>query len=96
MEQRPQGSKSKQGGGGPPEGTVVLDVARAAIVKISFIVDALCIGLLAWLSKGDEVTCGAGISQQTCYLPGADWLGYTILAALIVTVFSLMLMAPKK
>lgn len=95
MEQRPQGAKGKTGGG-PPEGTVVLDKVRAAIVNLSFAIDAICIGLLAWLSKGDEVTCGAGISQQTCYLPGVDWLGYVIVAATCLTIVSMMMLSPKK
>jgi hypothetical protein len=94
MEQRPQGSKGKPSG--PPEGTVVLDKVRAAIVQLSLIIDAVCIGLLAWLSTGDEVTCGAGISQQTCYLPGVEWLGYVMVAATCMTVVSMMMLSPKK
>lgn len=73
-----------------------LSTGTRSILMITLLIDVCTIALYSFFGTGDSVTCGSGISGQTCYLPGVDWLGYAMMLAFALTFVCFLLLSPDK
>lgn len=73
-----------------------LTTAIRSLLMMTMTICTGTISLYAFFGRGDEVQCGSGISQQICYLPGPDWLGYAVMLSFALVVISFMFLSPKK
>ncbi len=94
MEQ-PQRRKGK---GGPPSENEPQELTTAirSLLSMTLAACVVTISLYAFFGTGDEVQCGSGISSKVCYLPGPEWLGYSVAVSFLLVIVSFMFLSPKK
>tara|TARA_R110000824_G_scaffold328305_1_gene515205 strand:+ start:894 stop:1184 length:291 start_codon:yes stop_codon:yes gene_type:complete len=88
-------AKAKQAGGSKPKGQELTGALRS-LLYLTLVACVATISILLFFGTGDKVQCGSGLSQEMCYLPGADWTGYAVMAAFMLVLVCFNFLSPKE
>ena len=74
-------------------GGITLPSYAVLCLNLTLAIDAITLVLYVFFGNGDELACGTLTARQVCYLPGVDWLGYTLVACFVLTALSMSMIA---
>lgn len=74
-------------------GGITLTQPMVLIIRITLLFCTVGLALQAFLSTGDEVSCGTLSARTVCYLPGVDWLALPLMACFCFIIITYIVLS---